>query len=60
MTPEEQIIAEIRGIIDAYNSGAETPGGLEHMGDVQKLFTRWERLLCPNAPSIYYENQESS
>ena len=28
-----------------------TPGGLEHMGDVWKLFAKWERLLNPPAPT---------
>lgn len=26
--------------------GVDTPGGLEHMGDVWSLFLKWERLLA--------------
>lgn len=27
--------------------GVGTPGGLEHMGDVWRLFMRWEKQLKP-------------
>jgi hypothetical protein len=30
---------------DASPSGVDTPGGLEHMGDVWRLFAKWEALL---------------
>lgn len=30
---------------DARPAGVDTPGGLEHMGDVWRLFKRWEGML---------------
>jgi len=40
------ICAEILEIVADYRSGeCDTPGGLEHMGDVWRLFGKWERML---------------
>lgn len=30
---------------DASPSGVDTPGALEHMGDVWRMFARWGRIL---------------
>jgi hypothetical protein len=44
---------EIIYIMDVYHEqeesarGVDTPGGLEHMGDVWRLFRKWEKLLKP-------------
>lgn len=45
------ICNEILDIMKTYHEqkatpfGVDTPGGLEHMGDVWSLFRRWEELL---------------
>lgn len=45
------ICDEILSIMQTYHEqeattfGVDTPGGLEHMGDVWKLFRRWEAML---------------
>ena len=47
----EQVCREILQIMDTYHEqdasprGIGTPGGLEHMGDVWRLLSRWERKL---------------
>lgn len=47
----EAVAGEIKEIMETYHaqkqsSGAvDTPGGLEHMGDVWRLFLKWEALL---------------
>lgn len=46
----EIICQEILEIMATYHEQAaagsvDTPGGLEHMGDVWKLFSKWERRL---------------
>ena len=48
-TPDK-VCAEILEIMATYHEqdaagGVDTPGGLEHMGDVWRLFRKWERLL---------------
>lgn len=35
---------------EASQDGVGTPGGLEHMGDVWRLFTTWERRLKDETP----------
>ena len=51
------ICEEILDIMRVYHeqaarpSGVDTPGGLEHMGDVWNLFHRWESTLNAHAPS---------
>ena len=47
---KEKVCAEIISIMETYHEqeaagGVSTPGGLEHMGDVWRLFHRWEREL---------------
>ena len=45
------ICTEILEIMQVYHEqeksyfGVDTPGGLEHMGDVWALFMKWEKLL---------------
>ena len=46
----DKVCAEIREIMIVYceqeaASNLDTPGGLEHMGDVWKLFARWDAEL---------------
>lgn len=57
MTPQEiarenleNVRLEILDIMDTYHEqerrgSIDTPGGLEHMGDVWELFLRWEGML---------------
>ncbi len=65
MTGKETVCAEILEIMETYHEqdkspyGVDTPGGLEHMGDVWRLFEKWEQLLhadkliaAPNSPVI--------
>lgn len=46
-----QVCEEIKAIMETYREqmasdrGVDTPGGLEHMGDVWELFWRWDRML---------------
>lgn len=48
---------EILEIMDTYHEqearpeGIDTPGGLEHMGDVWRLFLKWEAMLRTNTES---------
>jgi hypothetical protein len=30
---------------EARTGGVDSPGGLEHMGDVWRLFSKWEKML---------------
>lgn len=45
------VCGEILAIIKVYHeqdarpAGVDTPGGLEHMGDVWRLLMRWEGML---------------
>lgn len=51
------ICAEIVSIMAAYDEqnqsrfGVDTPGGLEHMGDVWRLLDSWRRQLAPQSAS---------
>ena len=51
MTVKDRVCAEIQEIMRAYREqektsyGVDTPGGLEHMGDVWRLLSRWDREL---------------
>ena len=50
MKGEKEVCEEILKIMKTYHEQDEegeigTPGGLEHMGDVWKLFLKWERVL---------------
>lgn len=48
---ERKVCNEILDIMKTYHEqkttsyGVDTPGGLEHMGDVWRLFLKWERML---------------
>lgn len=48
---KDRICAEIQEIMKTYREqeatmrGVDTPGGLEHMGDVWRLLGRWDREL---------------
>ncbi len=48
------VCKEILEIMEEYHrqseskNGVDTPGGLEHMGDVWKLFLKWEESLKSN------------
>lgn len=49
---KNKVCEEILGIMATYHEQSAagdvgTPGGLEHMGDVWKLLSRWERALKP-------------
>jgi hypothetical protein len=51
---KDKVCAEILEIMETYHeqesSGmVDTPGGLEHMGDVWKLLSRWEKMLKETA-----------
>ena len=46
----EKVCDEILEIMATYHAqeestGVDTPGGLEHMGDVWRLFRKWEMIL---------------
>lgn len=45
-----KVCEQILAIMATYHEqdeagGVDTPGGLEHMGDVWRLFFRWEAML---------------
>ena len=48
---EQKVCDEILDIMKTYHEqestpyGVDTPGGLEHMGDVWALFRKWEQML---------------
>jgi len=47
---KDKVCAEILEIMQIYHEqeateGVDTPGGLEHMGDVWRLFGKWEEML---------------
>jgi hypothetical protein len=47
---ESEVCDEIISIMEEYDrqesaSGVDTPGGLEHMGDVWRLLRRWSNVL---------------
>lgn len=49
--PAEAVCAEIQEIMQTYREQEDqgkigTPGGLEHMGDVWRLFRRWDAMLA--------------
>lgn len=49
------ICDEISGIMEIYREQeakgyVDTPGGLEHMGDVWRLLRRWDDMLSGKAP----------
>lgn len=43
---EKKVLAEVREIIQDVDDDAETPGGVEHLGDFRRLIRRWARLLA--------------
>jgi hypothetical protein len=50
MSAKDKICAEIQRIMKVYREQEEsgefgTPGGLEHMGDVWRLFAEWDNEL---------------
>lgn len=61
---KDKICAEIQNIMriyreqDASSYGVDTPGGLEHMGDVWKLLGEWDRNLSASPRKILtnYDN----
>lgn len=55
-TEKDNVCEEILRIMETYHEqdkspyGVDTPGGLEHMGDVWRLFSKWEaRLITANS-----------
>ena len=49
-TVRQEVCDEILDIMKTYHEqkaggGIDTPGGLEHMGDVWRLFREWETKL---------------
>ena len=52
VTAKDKVCAEIREIMETYREqeasprGIDTPGGLEHMGDVWKLLRKWDKMLA--------------
>lgn len=54
--PKTIVCDEILEIMATYHeqearpSGVDTPGGLEHMGDVWGLFSKWEAMLKGHQP----------
>ena len=49
---QEKVCAEIINIMKEFDrqeaaGGVDTPGGLEHMGDVWRLLDTWRKMLCP-------------
>lgn len=55
MSARDDIAAEIQRIMQTYREqeasayGVDTPGGLEHMGDVWRMLARWDELLRAEA-----------
>jgi hypothetical protein len=53
---KDKVYSEILAIMKVYHEqesssyGVDTPGGLEHMGDVWRLLAKWERMLSTPAP----------
>ncbi len=51
MQNANEVCVEILAIMQTYHEqesssrGIDTPGGLEHMGDVWRLLAKWERML---------------
>jgi hypothetical protein len=51
MSAKDKVCAEIQEIMRVYREqeasrdGVDTPGGLEHMGDVWRLLRKWDTLL---------------
>ena len=50
LSAERKVCTELLEIMDTYHQQDEagcvdTPGGLEHMGDVWRLFKKWENIL---------------
>ena len=58
MSAKDEVCDEIKEIMATYREqyasrrGVDTPGGLEHMGDVWRLLRKWDDLLAehPNEP----------
>lgn len=47
---KDKVCDEILAIMQVYHEqeaadGVDTPGGLEHMGDVWRLLGKWEQML---------------
>lgn len=55
--PAQQIAREITEIMAVYDEQTasmgyvDTPGGLEHMGDVWRLLDRWREMIRARAPA---------
>ena len=54
MSEKDKICAEIQRIMATYREQeargyVDTPGGLEHMGDVWRLFRFWDEQLTADA-----------
>lgn len=51
MKNTDAVCREILNIMDTYHEqersdyGVDTPGGLQHMGDVWSIFIKWEKML---------------
>lgn len=42
---EVAVLTEVRELIQDVENDAETPGGVEHVGDFRRLVLRWAELL---------------
>lgn len=42
---EKAVLENVRELISAVEEGAETPGGIEHLGDFRRLVWKWKRML---------------
>lgn len=50
MNAKDKVCLEIQKIMQTYREqdeagGVDTPGGLEHMGDVWRLLQKWDAML---------------
>lgn len=51
LSAQDKVCKEIQEIMQDYREqeatprGVDTPGGLEHMGDVWRLLKKWDKLL---------------
>ena len=51
MNAKDKVCAEVQDIMKTYreqeekNGYVDTPGGLEHMGDVWRLLGKWDTML---------------
>lgn len=65
MSAKDKIAADVLRIfaeyLDQQNAGnVDSPGGLEHMGDVWSLFWKWNTLLTDEAKVIAERRERSA